>query len=187
MSLYTYLYTYVIVIVIIYILRREAGCQPPTQNPKPVFLTWYQSAMTARIRFRWPMVQVCLFHTLVIRVYPVHLLNCVTSFMFHTSESISFLSTILFVIMTCLLSFTIVFSLLRTKQPGASSFTVEVTGGSIRSPSLVRHLHRLAVPPPVFEFRRRNGINVLVILQIMWSLPLFGVMNFRVLVQIIHR
>ena len=49
------------------------------------------------------------------------------------------------------------------------------------------HLHCLTVPPPVFEFRRRNGINVLVILQIMWSLPLFGVMNFRVLVQIIHR
>lgn len=59
-------------------------------------------------------------------------------------------------------------------------------GGSIRSPSLVRHLHRLAVPPPVFEFRLRNGINVLVILKIMWSLQLFGVMNFRVLVQIIH-
>ena len=51
----------------------------------------------------------------------------------------------------------------------------------------MRHLHRLAMPPPVFEFRRRNGINVLVILQIMWSLPLFGVMTFRVLVQIIHR
>src|SRR4051812_8788991 len=143
--------------------------------------------MTAMIRFKWPMVQVCLFHTLVIRVYPVHLLNCVASFMFHTSASIFSLFIVFFVIMTCLLNFTIVFSLLRTKQPGASSFTVEVRGASIRSPSLVRHLHHLTVPPPVFEFRRRNGINVLVILQIMWSLPLFGVMNFRVLVHIIHR
>src|SRR4051812_13613936 len=143
--------------------------------------------MTAMIRFKWPMVQVCLFHTLVIRVYLVHLLNCVTSFMFHTSVSIFSLFIVFFVIMTCLFNFTVVFSLLRTKQPGASSFMVEVTGGSIRSPSLVHHLHRLVVPPPVFKFRRCNGINVLVVLQIMWPLPLSGVMNFRVLVQIIHR
>ena len=50
MSLYTYLYTYVIVIVIVYILRREAGCQPPTQNPKPCVSTWYQPGRAAAAR-----------------------------------------------------------------------------------------------------------------------------------------
>jgi hypothetical protein len=69
-------------------------------------------------------------------------------------------------IMTSLLNFTVIFSVLRTRPRGKFYFTVEVKAVSTPSRSIVLHPLRRAMLSLVLRIRPLSSINVLVIPQI---------------------